>query len=86
MQDISFLRYKNISRKAVKDHEETLALTKGNVALGGGDLALLGSGCLWTWPEEMADVFPAFQDNNPVDSRHTMDDSAYRYGCLSTQS
>ena len=62
----------------VSDHGETLSMTKGHVALGGGDLALLGSGCLWTWPEEMADVFPAFEDETRVDSSQVMDDSAYR--------
>ena len=52
--DLSARRYSNLSGKAVADHGETLSMTKGHVALGGGDLALLGSGCLWTWPEEMA--------------------------------
>ena len=54
-------------------------MTKGHVALGGGDLALLGSGCLHTWPEELSDIFPAFADDTVVDSRTVMDDSGYRY-------
>ena len=33
---------------------QTLRLTRGHIALGGGGLALFGTGCLWTWPTSLA--------------------------------
>ena len=34
-------------------HKETLAMTRGHIALGGGGLGLFGTGCLWTWPSSV---------------------------------
>ena len=34
-------------------HTETLSLTRGHIALGGGGLGLFGTGCLWTWPSSV---------------------------------
>lgn len=59
-------------------HEEMLAMTEAHVALGGGGLALFGTGCLHTWPTRVEDVRQRFLDGTKVDTRHLMDDSCYR--------
>lgn len=55
------------------------SLTKGYVAIGGGGLALVGSGCLYTWPETIQEAQKAFINKEDVDSCQLMDDSAYRF-------
>lgn len=54
-------------------------MTKAHAALGGGGLALFGSGCLYTWPETLDIVKDALEDQTAVDWKNFMDDSAYRY-------
>lgn len=52
---------------------------KAHAALGGGGLALFGTGCLHTWPSDIKDVATCFLDATPVDTKNLMDDSCYRY-------
>lgn len=59
----------------------------GHTALGGGALALFGSGNLFTWPEDLADAQPAMMDATLIDRDHFMDDSVGRscyWGAAST--
>ncbi|KAL1377521.1 hypothetical protein pipiens_016207 [Culex pipiens pipiens] len=68
--------YENIKRR-----------TTGNVALGGGGLALFGTGCLYTWPDRLDGIVPAFLNTTLVNRELMMDDSNYRYtygGCFAT--
>ncbi|XP_065080878.1 uncharacterized protein LOC135703561 [Ochlerotatus camptorhynchus] len=68
--------YENIKRR-----------TTGNAALGGGGLALFGTGCLYTWPSKLEDIVPAFLNTALVDRTLMMDDSNYRHtygGCYAT--
>ncbi|XP_055607104.1 uncharacterized protein LOC129754877 [Uranotaenia lowii] len=61
--------------------------TTGNAALGGGGLALFGTGCLYTWPNRLEEIIPAFLSNKSVDRSLMMDDSNHRYtyaGCFAT--
>ena len=74
----SATRYCNTSKAVPRDHAHVLSLTKGYASIGGGDFALLGSGCLYTWPEQMSDVIPTFYNTTEVDVTTVMDDSAYR--------
>lgn len=60
--------YENIKRR-----------TTGNAALGGGGLALFGTGCLYTWPSKLDDIVPAFLNTTLVDRTLMMDDSNYRH-------
>lgn len=60
--------YENIKRR-----------TTGNVALGGGGLALFGTGCLYTWPDRLDGIVPAFLNTTLVNRELMMDDSNYRY-------
>ncbi|XP_050069728.1 uncharacterized protein LOC126557862 [Anopheles maculipalpis] len=68
--------YENIRKK-----------TTGHAALGGGGLALFGSGCLYTWPSVLQTVCSAFTSQQPVDCGKLLDDSNYRRtygGCFAT--
>jgi len=84
---LSSTRYQNTKRIKPFSHSHTLAMTKGHIALGGGGLALFGTGCLWTWPDTIACVQSRLLDSSPIDSKFYMDDSAYRGtvgGCMAT--
>ena len=74
----SATRYHNDSKIVPKDHAEVLSLTKGYASIGGGDFALLGSGCLYTWPEQLSEVIPTLYSTTEIDVTKVMDDSAYR--------
>uniref|UniRef100_A0AAG5CUP8 Uncharacterized protein n=1 Tax=Anopheles atroparvus TaxID=41427 RepID=A0AAG5CUP8_ANOAO len=68
--------YENIRKK-----------TTGHVALGGGGLALFGTGCLYTWPATLEAVCDAFTSRRPIDCDKLLDDSNYRRtygGCYAT--
>eukprot|EP00095_Tigriopus_kingsejongensis_P012154 maker-scaffold481_size160081-snap-gene-0.15 protein:Tk12154 transcript:maker-scaffold481_size160081-snap-gene-0.15-mRNA-1 annotation:"zinc metalloproteinase" len=75
---MSATRYKNRGQTRCQTHAEILACTQGHAALGGGGLALFGSGCLYTWPVTLDQVQKRFLDPTPVDWRNFMDDSGYR--------
>lgn len=62
-------------------------VVKANAALGIGDVALFGSGTLYSWPSTFDTVQRCFQDEMPVDTKHLMDDSNGRStfgGCYAT--
>lgn len=68
-------------------HENFKARTVGNAALGGGDFALFGTGCLYTWPKSITDVMSCFENTQAVDARNFLDDSNGRKtfgGCFAT--
>lgn len=50
----------------------------GHVALGGGGLALFGTGCLYTWPSKLEEVLPCFMNMTQVDTGTLLDDSCFR--------
>lgn len=50
----------------------------GHVALGGGGLALFGTGCLYTWPSKLEEVLPCFMNMTKVDTGTLLDDSCFR--------
>ncbi|CAL1292396.1 unnamed protein product [Larinioides sclopetarius] len=84
---LSFTRYVNNSKVPPINHKEVLAMTKGQVALGGGGLALFGSGCLHTWPKNLQEIPWRFGDKRKIDRMNLMDDSANRgwyWACYST--
>ncbi|XP_050436594.1 uncharacterized protein LOC126843246 [Adelges cooleyi] len=59
----------------------------GHVALGGGGLALFGTGCLYTWPSQLKEVLQCFTNMKKVDTNVLLDDSCFRGnfgGCFST--
>lgn len=78
---LSCTYYEPNSEKNIKlqTHEEMLERTRGHAALGGGGLALFGSACLHTWPENIDEILTKFQDTTLVDASYLMNDSCYRY-------
>lgn len=46
--------------------------------LGGGGLALFGTGNLHTWAKDVEEIYSRFTDNRKIDRTKFMDDSAYR--------
>ena len=84
---LSSTRYVNKKHIVPFSHAHALSLTRGQVTLGGGGLALAGSACLWTWPTSVAEVQKTLRDTTPINSREMLDDSAYRGtvgGCYAT--
>lgn len=86
----SFTTYLGLS-----DEESTIeysyaqikARTLSNPALSSGGLALLGTGCLYTWPSDVSQIIGHFLDKTRVDITKQLDDSNYRCtygGCFST--
>lgn len=68
-------------------HEKAIEKTVGNAALGGGNLALFGTGCLYTWPTNVKDSIRCFLNNDRIDVRQFLDDSNGRRtfgGCFAT--
>ncbi|KAL4223299.1 hypothetical protein ACF0H5_016770 [Mactra antiquata] len=75
---MSFTRYQPPEGECPKTHSEILKYTKGHTALGGGGLALFGTGNLHTWASSIYDIHKCFTDNRKIDRAKLMDDSAYR--------
>lgn len=68
-------------------HENFKSKTLANAALGGGDFALFGTGCLYTWPNSIPDIMKCFESTEPIDLRNYLDDSNSRKtfgGCFAT--
>lgn len=59
-------------------YEDLLKVTQGHVGYGGDGLALLGTGCLYTWPVTVDEVARRFEDPTKVDRTRFLDDSSYR--------
>lgn len=84
---LSSTLYDNTAKVQPKSHHEAQNMVKGNVALGGGGLALFGTGCFWAWPTTIDSVQKKIEDSSRIDSRVTLDDSNYRGtlgGCIAT--
>lgn len=65
-------------KENMKSYEELIRLTEGYVALGGGGLAIFGTACLYTWPENFNEILDRFQSNKAVNRNQFLDDSCYR--------
>lgn len=68
-------------------HESAKEKTVGNAALGGGNLALFGTGCLYTWPTNVKDTIRCFLNIDRIDAGRFLDDSNGRRtfgGCFAT--
>ncbi|XP_058130057.1 uncharacterized protein LOC131287840 [Anopheles ziemanni] len=83
---LSSTRFEGIS-DGDYSYENIRKKTTGHAALGGGGLALFGTGCLYTWPTTLEAVCDAFSSQRPVDCDKLLDDSNYRRtygGCYAT--
>ncbi len=70
---------KNVAVAAYTRFDPETGKVRGHTALGGGALALFGSGNLFTWPSSLADVQKAFMDTRPIDPKKTFSDSTGRH-------
>lgn len=60
---------------------------KGNAAMGIGDVALFGSGTMYSWPSKFDQIMQCFSDKTLVDTTQLLDDSNGRRtfsGCFTT--
>lgn len=71
-------RFTNPDKVNIKTEAETMALTKGHVSLGGGGLALVGTGALYSWATDVEDVIDAMRNTTPIDTNSLMDFSGGR--------
>ena len=71
-------RYSNPSQKLVRHEREIVSMTRGHISLGGGGLALVGTGALYTWATDVLDVMNSFLNDDPTDTKTLMDFSAGR--------
>ncbi|KAK3874151.1 hypothetical protein Pcinc_020882 [Petrolisthes cinctipes] len=71
-------RFSNPDKLHLRSEQEVMANTKGHVSLGGGGLALVGTGALYSWATEVDKVMDAMKDPTPIDSNSLMDFSGGR--------
>lgn len=70
---------KNVAIAAYTRFDPATGKARGHTALGGGGLALFGSGNLFTWPSRLQDVQSAFMDARVLDPAKVFSDSAFRH-------
>ncbi|XP_063706104.1 uncharacterized protein LOC134835163 [Culicoides brevitarsis] len=83
----SFTKYLGLPKDAEYSYALIKSRTLSNPALSSGGLALLGTGCLYTWPKNVSEVIEHFLDKTRIDFTRELDDSNYRCtrgGCFST--
>uniref|UniRef100_A0A1E1XGV2 Putative zinc metalloproteinase n=1 Tax=Amblyomma aureolatum TaxID=187763 RepID=A0A1E1XGV2_9ACAR len=78
---LSWTRYQADVVEAMT-HSEVLSRMSGHVMVGAGGLALCGTGCLYTWAQNVEELPRRLYDTRQVDRLRFMDDSNYR-GTLS---
>lgn len=84
---LSCTRFEGLGNGEEYSYVNIKSKTSANPALGGGFLCLMGSGCLYSWPNQLSEVSKAFESKKKVDLTQVLDDSNYRKtygGCFST--
>ena len=59
--------------------KDAMKYVKGHTALGGGNMALFGTGSLHTWASDLCEVTKRFTDQRIIDGRKFFDDSCGRF-------
>lgn len=69
------------------DEKDIHLYVKAHTALGGGHLALFGTGGLHTWADNVDDLVSCFTNSEKIDRRCLFDDSCRRFvlNCVATQ-
>lgn len=70
-----------------RSYDNMNSKTQANPSLGGSYLCLLGTGSLFSWPNNIEDVVSALLNDKIVDVTQVLDDSNHRHsygGCFST--
>uniref|UniRef100_A0A224YLT2 Metalloprotease n=1 Tax=Rhipicephalus zambeziensis TaxID=60191 RepID=A0A224YLT2_9ACAR len=81
---VAFLSWTRYQGDGVRPttHSEVMKRVSGHVMVGAGGLALCGTGCLYTWAQNVDELSWRLYDTRCVDHLRFMDDSNYR-GTLS---
>lgn len=56
-------------------YEQLMQMARGFVCMGGGDLALIGVGSLFTWPSQTNEIVECFRNDRVIDETKFLDDS-----------
>jgi hypothetical protein len=70
---------RNIAIPAYTRFDPETKKARGHTALGGGGLALFGSGNMFTWPNKLADAQAAFMNETAIDHTKVFSDSVGRH-------
>lgn len=84
---LSCTKFNGLSEGEEYSYENIKSKTFANPALGGGFLCLMGSGCFYSWPNNVEEVVDAFKNKKEIDLSELLDDSNYRKtfgGCFAT--
>lgn len=84
---LSSTLFDGLNQNEVHSQANIDSKTTSNVTLGGGFLCVMGSACMYSWPVELSDVIPAFNNKRVVDLTQVRDNSNYRRtygGCFAT--
>ncbi|XP_063880352.1 uncharacterized protein LOC135111195 [Scylla paramamosain] len=71
-------RFMNPDKHTLKTETEIMAHTKGHVSLGGGGLALVGTGALYSWASQVDEVINSMRSTSSIDTTKLMDFSGGR--------
>ena len=64
------------------DEKKVHQYVRAHTALGGGNMALFGTGCLHTWARTLEELYSRFTDTRDIDRKRLFDDSANRFACI----
>ncbi|XP_055389789.1 uncharacterized protein LOC129618805 [Condylostylus longicornis] len=80
-------RYNGKDLSGDTSYENIKKNTRANPALGGGGLALFGSGYFYSWPTTFEEIIDCFKNYKKIDLSTQLDESNYRRtygGCFAT--
>ena len=75
---MSCTHYKPPQNEDDFDKKKITEYITGHTALGGGNMALFGTGCLHTWAADVKELAARFTDERSIDCKMLFDDSGCR--------
>jgi hypothetical protein len=78
--------FKDLVCVAFSRHVKETGLATAYAALGGGNTALMGGACFFTWPTGVTNIQATFMSNVPIDDRLFHADDADRFAVWATAS
>lgn len=76
--------YKNLVCVGFSRHVKGTGSATAYAALGGGDLALMGGACFYTWPTGVTNIQNTFMSNVQIDDKNFHADDVSRYAVWAT--
>ncbi|CAL4171803.1 unnamed protein product, partial [Meganyctiphanes norvegica] len=71
-------RFSNPEKRVLNGEIEIMKHVKGQISLGGGGLALVGTGALYTWASNISEIIKSLMNKTSVDTNILMDFSGGR--------